>query len=376
MEGDPGQTEYFSSYEDLEVHKLMLEDKSRTETYRNAILSNKDYFTDKIVMDVGCGTGILAVFCAQAGAKKVYAVEASSLANMAKEIVKENGYDEVIEVIHGKVEDVELPDNIKVDAIVSEWMGFYLLHEGMLDSVIVARDKFLKEDGHIFPNTATIYIAPCSVPSLYSAWSDVYGVSMATFARHLRSTKCKKPEVLIVKPEDLLSAEVAVCWIDLKNDKVEDLNSFSIQQVIPTKTKGQYQGLCIWFDCTFPSLTNNPGVTLGTGPMDLPTHWKQTVIVLPQEHEVDEGEPIAFQLDINKDTQNCRRYNLQLTLVDPEEVEHPLPCDCHYTKCILIKTYMLAHPERDVPCNGIVDESVPMLEQDDGIVEENIDDDG
>jgi type I protein arginine methyltransferase len=59
------------------------------------------------------------------------------------------------------VEDVVLPDNIKVDIIVSEWMGFYLLHEGMLDSVLEARDKFLKEDGEMFPESATIYISPC-----------------------------------------------------------------------------------------------------------------------------------------------------------------------------------------------------------------------
>lgn len=50
-----------------------------------------------------------------------------------------------IEVIHGKVEDIELPE--KVDLIISEWMGFYLLHEAMLDSVLVARDKFLKPGG-------------------------------------------------------------------------------------------------------------------------------------------------------------------------------------------------------------------------------------
>lgn len=64
-------------------------------------------------------------------------------------------------MIHSKVEDVVLPDNMKVDAIVSEWMGFYLLHEGMLDSVMAARDKFLKDDGLMFPESATIYIAPC-----------------------------------------------------------------------------------------------------------------------------------------------------------------------------------------------------------------------
>ena len=77
----------------------MLEDSPRTEAYKNAILNNKEYFKDKVVMDVGCGTGILSVFCAQAGAKKVYAVEASQMADLAREIVKENGFDEIIEVI-------------------------------------------------------------------------------------------------------------------------------------------------------------------------------------------------------------------------------------------------------------------------------------
>lgn len=76
----------------------MLEDYPRTESYRRAILENASYFKDKIIMDVGCGTGILSIFCAQAGAKKVYAVEASNLAFLAKEIIKENNFEEVIEV--------------------------------------------------------------------------------------------------------------------------------------------------------------------------------------------------------------------------------------------------------------------------------------
>lgn len=59
------------------------------------------------------------------------------------------------------MEDLTLPNDLKVDVIISEWMGFYLLHEGMLDSVIMARDKFLKEGGLMFPESATIYSAPC-----------------------------------------------------------------------------------------------------------------------------------------------------------------------------------------------------------------------
>ena len=73
-------------------------------------------------MDIGCGTGILSLFCAQVGAKAVYAIDCSEIADYAKLIVKENKYDHVITVIKGKVEEITLPVD-KVDVIVSEWMG-------------------------------------------------------------------------------------------------------------------------------------------------------------------------------------------------------------------------------------------------------------
>ena len=123
-------------------------------------------------------TGILSIFCAQVGAKKVYAVEASQLAKLAKEVVRENNFDNVIEVIESRIEDVGLNAIDKVDIIVSEWMGFYLVHEGMLDSVIVARDKFLKENGLLFPSIAKLYAAPCQLPSFFEFWEDVCGVKM------------------------------------------------------------------------------------------------------------------------------------------------------------------------------------------------------
>lgn len=71
---------------------------------------------------------------------------------------------QILQVIHGRIEDIELQE--KVDIIVSEWMGFYLLHEGMLDSVITARDKFLKPNGLMFPEFATLYSVPCRLVTL------------------------------------------------------------------------------------------------------------------------------------------------------------------------------------------------------------------
>ena len=45
-----GDGRYYSSYFDLSVHKLMLDDEPRTEAYRDAILANKEAFEGKVVM--------------------------------------------------------------------------------------------------------------------------------------------------------------------------------------------------------------------------------------------------------------------------------------------------------------------------------------
>jgi protein arginine N-methyltransferase 3 len=74
----------------------MLNDDVRTMTYAAFILSNPNIFRDAVVLDVGCGTGVLSLFAARAGAKKVFAVDASNIAEKAEEIVKANGYADVI----------------------------------------------------------------------------------------------------------------------------------------------------------------------------------------------------------------------------------------------------------------------------------------
>ena len=86
----------------------MLRDTVRTRTYQQAIEGNPDAFKDKIVIDIGCGTGILSIFAARAGAKHVYAIDAADIAYYAREIVRKNGYSDKITVIKGKVEDINL----------------------------------------------------------------------------------------------------------------------------------------------------------------------------------------------------------------------------------------------------------------------------
>jgi hypothetical protein len=114
---------YFDSYAHHAIHEEMLKDEVRTRTYQLAILENRHLFKDKVVLDVGCGTGILSMFAAQAGARHVYAVDCSSIIEQARKIVARNGLGDKISLIRGKVEEIELPVQ-KVDIIGTSRAAF------------------------------------------------------------------------------------------------------------------------------------------------------------------------------------------------------------------------------------------------------------
>jgi protein arginine N-methyltransferase 1 len=155
---DPGHDYYFGSYSHSYIHEEMLKDKERTLAYKKAIDRNPDSFKGKIVMDIGAGTGILSIFAARAGAAHVYAIENAEIAYFAREIIRKNNLSDKITVLKGKMEEIELPVK-KVDIIISEWMGYFLLYESMLDTVLWARDKYLVEGGKMLPDRAKIFVA-------------------------------------------------------------------------------------------------------------------------------------------------------------------------------------------------------------------------
>lgn len=109
------------------------------------------------MLDVGCGTGILSIFAIHAGAKHgmepelefldsplvVYAIDACDISLEAQKLIDSNKLTDRITVIKSKIEDAVLPVP-HVDVIISEWMGYFLVYESMLESVLFARDKWLK----------------------------------------------------------------------------------------------------------------------------------------------------------------------------------------------------------------------------------------
>lgn len=124
------------------------------------------------------------MFAARAGAKHVYAIEMSSIGDQARQIIADNGLSDKITVLRGKAEEVELPDGVNsVDIIVSEWMGYALLYESMLPSVLHCRDKWLSPGGAMLPDRAQILL--CGIEdadykdSKINWWDNVYGFNMS-----------------------------------------------------------------------------------------------------------------------------------------------------------------------------------------------------
>ena len=301
---------YFDSYSHHGIHEEMLKDEVRTRTYQMAILNNKHLFEDKIILDVGCGTGILSMFAVQAGAKHVYAVDCSSIIEQATRIVRDNGMSDKITLIQGKMEEIDLPVD-KVDIIVSEWMGYFLLYESMLNTVIRARDKWLKPEGIVFPDKAVMYLCAVEDEQMkyerVDFWENVYGFDMSA----LKEVALKEPVVDIVDPKLVVTNTVPILNIDLQNCTEEDL-SFTSPFRLSAKRRDYIHSFVAYFECAFTRVHKPLGFS--TSPFSKYTHWKQTIFYLNEPISICEGEELVGRISCKPNTKNERDLDISLDI--------------------------------------------------------------
>ncbi|XP_020970554.1 probable protein arginine N-methyltransferase 6 isoform X4 [Arachis ipaensis] len=295
---------YFHSYAHLGIHEEMIKDRVRTETYREAIMRHQSFIAGKVVVDVGCGTGILAIFCAQAGAKRVYAVDASDIA----------------------LQDVEINE------------------QSMLGSVITARDRWLKPGGLILPSNATLYMAPVTHCDRYSGsidfWRNVYGIDMSAMLSLAKQCAFEEPSVETITGENILTWPHVVKYIDCYSVTIGELETVTTRFKFNSMMRAPLHGFAFWFDVEFngpampqsnyPSSTSftdnhlvngsqrkkrinpNEALVLSTAPEDPPTHWQQTLIYFYDPIELEQDQVIEGLVTLTQSKENARFMNIHL----------------------------------------------------------------
>ena len=301
-------------YGDLKYQKGMLQDLPRTEAYYNAITQNPQLFKDKVVVDVGCGTGILSFFAVRAGAKKVYAIENTSIIQVAKKIAHHNGFDN-IQFINALAEQVQLPE--KVDIIISEWMGHFLVHERMLESVLIIRDKYLKPDGLMFPEKGTINMA------LYSGkhwtqketefWNNdnFYGVDLTPISQKLSENFPNNILVVTDVENSHIVSNTNEIILDFKKTTLQELQQIIHPVNFTINNQEKITALALWFSVFFPG-----GEVLDTSPSQTSTHWKQCLIYFQKPIIAGKSVDGFFTAEVDSDIS----YTLGIIVQEKEKM--------------------------------------------------------
>ncbi len=279
-----------STYGQLGVHRWMLRDRIRNEAFQRAI--QQVVKPGDVVLDIGAGTGILSIFAAAAGARRVFAVERTEVASIARTMIARNGYADRIEVLEQDVEDVVLPE--KVDVIVSEWMGGFGVDENMLAPQVIARQRWLKPGGKMIPARVTAVIAPVSVPDFeeeLAYWrSKPHGVDtsvIADFTAHetFHTQVHLTTDSLVAEPQTMWSHDPYICSLE------EADQSYTAKLTFKAARAQTVTAFAAWFTA---ELADGVPLTNAVGAAD--THWGRTLLPLDRPTPLAAGDTIGLEL--------------------------------------------------------------------------------
>jgi len=265
-------------------------------------------FRDKIVLDVGCGTGILSLFAAKSGAKRVFGLDYSDIVLQGIQIVKDNNLEHIVTLMKVKVEDAVLPVE-KVDIIISEWMGYCLLYEAMLQTVLFARNKWLKPDGIMLPDKATLNLTAIEDADYkddkINFWDNVFGFNMSC----IKKMAIQEPLVDVVESKQVMSGTSRILTMDIATIKPEELSFTAPFRLVATRDDFCH-AFVISFDIEFTKC--HKPVFFSTAPHSQYTHWKQTVFYLDDVLSVKKGEEIFGEFSCKPGSKNPR--DLEITI--------------------------------------------------------------
>ncbi len=247
-------------------HMAMLLDEVRVGWFARAIAATVR--PGDVVLDLGTGMGLLAMLAAQAGARRVYAVEQSPILDVARELVDANGLSGVVTLVPGSSFDLDLPE--RADVVVSETLGAWGADEGIIAIMADALHRLVRPDARFIPDGVTMWLAPLRETAARIPHLEALGLDLQPLLDHLvPSAGGRQAEVT---PSRVLAPAQQVLSIALGR---QDLTLHEATLDFDLRADATTGALCGWFTASAAGVE-----PLSTGPGDPRTMWGQVVVPL------------------------------------------------------------------------------------------------
>jgi protein arginine N-methyltransferase 1 len=267
----------------IEFHRRMLADRVRHEAFR-AALRQAIRPGRSAVADIGAGTGVLAFFARELGAREVWLYDPGPALQLAELVAARNG----IDGLHFVAErSLDVADPPRVDVVVAEVLGNFAYEEDVLETLRDAQ-RFLVPGGTLIPRSIVQWAAPVITDRFerdLRSWRDVgFGLDWSDAERMTRNNMY----VFAIEPADL--ALEAVAWDSLDfggpiDSRRSGLASWRIEE------PRTIYGFALWWECTLA-----PGVVLSTSPYAPRTHWDQIYLPLLEPVSAAAGDRLSLEV--------------------------------------------------------------------------------
>ncbi len=269
---------------ELREHGSYLGDAAKVDAFDRALRARVG--SSSTVLDLGCGTGLLGLLAARAGARRVFAVDRGDIAGLARELVEDNTLNGVITVLKCSSTEVVLPE--LVDVVVADQLGGFAVDAGVAEFFADAKARLLKPQGVTIPQALQLYLAPAADPEweAHAALWDVapHGLRFSrvkTYAANTCWHRKAEPAWLLGQPA--IVAERSAC----------DRSTVAVDVDLPIERPGRLGGLLGMFRADMA-----PGITLSNipGAADRMSERWQTFFPLAESVDVEPGDRVRVKL--------------------------------------------------------------------------------
>ena len=270
----------------IDEHRTYLSDHPRLNAYTSAI--QESVRPGDIVLDLGCGTGILGLLACRAGAARVYAIDSTGMIEVARRLARDNSMNDRIIHLNELSLQVQLPE--RVDVVVCDQMGSFAFEGGVVEYLIDARERLLKPGGRLIPQQLTLEVTPVEMNELRSLVEFWESAPAGFEFGSVRKWAVNNRYTARYRPTQLLSNPIRAHTLDLRavsNRAFSFTGSFNVQR------SGMFEGIAGWFRAQL-----SPSATISNSPLDANAIDRHAAF-FPVERAVAVGEGDVIGLEMH-----------------------------------------------------------------------------